>query len=64
MGKSQLLDFLARPYLESGQLIQLLPELPKQTLPLHLVYARHKHPSSIVVAYLDFCAEWIEKWKS
>lgn len=64
MGVSQLLDFLARPYLESGQLIQLLPELPKQTLPLHLVYARHKHPSSIVVAYLDFCAEWVEKWKS
>ncbi|PLR39754.1 LysR family transcriptional regulator [Chimaeribacter californicus] len=61
MGVSQLLDFLAKPYLESGLLVELLPDLPKQTLPLHLVYARHKHPSAIVMAYLDFCSEWIAK---
>lgn len=63
MGVSQLLDFAARPWLESGELIQLLPGIAKQTLPLHLIYARHKHPSAIVRAYLDFCAEWVGKLK-
>ncbi|PLR37650.1 LysR family transcriptional regulator [Chimaeribacter coloradensis] len=64
MGVSQLLDFLAKPYLESGLLVELLPDLPKQTLPLHLVYARHKHPSAIVMAYLDFCSEWVARYTS
>lgn len=63
MGVSQLLDFAARPWLESAELIQLLPGIAKQTLPLHLIYARHKHPSAIVRAYLDFCAEWVGKLK-
>lgn len=63
MGVSQLLDFAARPWLESGELIQLLPGTAKQILPLHLIYARHKHPSAIVRAYLDFCSEWVGKLK-
>lgn len=63
MGVAQLLDFSARPWLESGELIQLLPGVATQTLPLHLVYARHKHPSAIVRAYLDFCSEWAGKQK-
>lgn len=63
MGVAQLLDFSARPWLEKGDLIQLLPDLPEYLLPLHLVYARHKHPSAIVRAYLDFCVEWISRMK-
>ncbi|WP_318375984.1 LysR family transcriptional regulator [Enterobacter sp.] len=63
MGVAQLLDFSARPWLEKGELIQLLPDLPEYLLPLHLVYARHKHPSAIVRAYLDFCAEWVATLK-
>lgn len=63
MGVAQLLDFSARPWLEKGELIQLLPDLPEYLLPLHLVYARHKRPSAIVRAYLDFCAEWVAALK-
>lgn len=63
MGVAQLLDFAARPWLESGALIELLPGQAKQILPLHLIYARYKHPSAIVRAYLDFCAEWVGKLK-
>lgn len=55
----QLLDFSARPWLESGELVQLLPELPQQKITLHLVYARHKYPSTLVRAYLDYCEEWV-----
>jgi len=58
-GIAQILDFAARPWLESGELIQLLPGIATQKIPLHLVYARHKHPSALVRAYLDFCTEWV-----
>lgn len=57
----QLLDFSARPWLESGELIQLLPEITTKKIPLHLVYARHKYPSALVRAYLEFCIEWVGK---
>jgi len=61
MGVTQLPDLLARPWLENGELIAFFPETAKQVLPLHLVYARHKHPSALVRAYLDFCEEWVAK---
>jgi len=57
----QLLDFSARPWLESGELVQLLPGQTPQKITLHLVYARHKYPSTLVRAYLDFCTEWVRK---
>lgn len=60
-GIAQVLDFTARPWLESGELIQLLPGIATQKLPLHLVYARYKHPSALVRAYLEFCTEWVGK---
>ena len=60
-GVAQLLDFAARPWLQSGDLIELLPCIAKQKFPLHLVYARHKHPSTLVRAYLEFCTEWVGK---
>lgn len=61
MGVAQVLDFSVRPWLESSELIRLLPGITMQSLPLHLVYARHKHPSALVRAYLDFCLEWVGK---
>lgn len=61
MGVAQVLDFSARPWLERGELIRLLPGVTMQNFPLHLVYARHKHPSALVRAYLDFCLEWVGK---
>ncbi|WP_174847631.1 LysR family transcriptional regulator [Yersinia artesiana] len=63
MGASQLLDFSVRPWLESGELIQLIPWTTQKIIPLHLVYARQKYPSALVRAYLDFCLEWVGKMK-
>lgn len=57
----ELLDFSARPWLESGELVQLLPHQPPKKITLHQVYARHKYPSALVRAYLEFCSEWVEK---
>lgn len=55
----ELLDFSARPWLESGELVQLLPHQPQKKVTLHQVYARHKYPSALVRAYLEFCTEWV-----
>ncbi|QIT31313.1 LysR family transcriptional regulator [Raoultella terrigena] len=63
MGVTRLMDFSARPWLESGELVQLLPGIARQTMPLNLVYAHRKHPSALVRAYLDFCTEWVGKLK-
>jgi len=63
MGVAQLMDFSARPWLESGELVQLLPGVARQSMPLNLVYARRKHPSALMRTYLDFCAEWVGKLK-
>lgn len=60
-GVAQLPDFAARPWLKTGELIQLLPGIATQTIPLHLIYASHKHPSALVRAYLEFCTEWMGK---
>jgi len=57
----QLLDFSARPWIASGELVQLLPHQPPQKIVLHQVYARHKYPSALVRAYLEFCTEWVGK---
>lgn len=57
----ELLDFSASPWLESGELVQLLPHQPSKKINLHQIYARHKYPSALVRAYLEFCSEWVEK---
>lgn len=62
-GVSLLFDFLVKPDVESGKLVRLLSDYPTHSMPLHLVYVRHKHPSAITLAYLEFCAEWVSQYK-
>lgn len=52
---TELPPFLAREALADGRLQALLPELPLPLQTLHLLYPSHRHPSSIVRAYIDFC---------
>jgi DNA-binding transcriptional LysR family regulator len=53
---TELPSFLAAKHLEKGDLVELLPEHPFPDTPLHLVYRRQRHPSTIVRTYLDFCS--------
>ncbi|MBM7045680.1 LysR family transcriptional regulator [Rhizobium lusitanum] len=53
---TELPSFLAAEYLNSGDLVEVLPEHPFPQTPLHLIYRRQRHPSTIVRAYLDFCS--------
>lgn len=61
-GISLLFDFLVKPDIESGKLVRLLPTHPAHSMSLHLIYVRHKHPSAIILAYLDFCADWVRQY--
>jgi DNA-binding transcriptional LysR family regulator len=52
---TELPPFLATKAIEEGRLLALLPgyALPEQQI--HLLYPSHRHPSTIVRTYLDFC---------
>jgi DNA-binding transcriptional LysR family regulator len=52
---TELPPFLAAEAIRSGQMCLLLPDHPMPEQQINLLYPSHRHPSSIVRAYLDFC---------
>lgn len=52
---TELPPFLAADAIRAGDLVELLSRwtLPQQQI--HLLYPSHRHPSSIIRTYLDFC---------
>jgi LysR family transcriptional regulator for bpeEF and oprC len=53
--------FLARPYLESGELIEILPQLRAPSYPISVVYPGTRHLSLAVRVFADWLAEVFEK---
>jgi len=58
---TELPPFLAAGPIRDGRLVPLLPQHRLPEWPLHLVYPPHRHPSTIVRTYLDFCQGWLPK---
>lgn len=56
-GLSQTISYTAEPYLASGELVQILPEWGRPTLPVHVVYPPNRHLSAKVRAFVDWTAE-------
>ena len=56
-GITDLPDFFARPLLAEGALVEVLPDFPFPQLPLHLLYVKHRHPSSVVRVFVEFCLD-------
>ena len=54
---TELPPFLAAKAIRDGQLLTLLHEHPMPEQQINLLYPSHRHPSTIVRAYLDFCQE-------
>lgn len=52
---TELPPFLATAHLQSGKLCAVLADHPMPEQEVSLLYPSHRHPSSIVRAYLDFC---------
>jgi DNA-binding transcriptional LysR family regulator len=51
----ELPPFLAAETCAEGRLARLLPDAPLPEQQAHLLYPAHRHPSTLVRAYLDYC---------
>jgi DNA-binding transcriptional LysR family regulator len=54
---TELPPFLAAESIQSGRLVAVLPAFPLPQQQVSLLHPVHRHPSSIVRAYLDFCQQ-------
>lgn len=61
LGVAQVTSFQAQRYLESGALVQLLPEWTQSTLPIYVVYPPNRHLSAKVRAFVDWAAELFQR---
>lgn len=52
---TELPPFLARPYIQSGQLVRLLENYPLPACELNLIYPSRKQMSRLVKTFIDFC---------
>ena len=58
---TELPPFLAAGAIGEGRLIALLPRHPMPEQQIHLLYPSHRHPSTIVRSYLNFCQQHVSK---
>ncbi|MBR0869844.1 LysR family transcriptional regulator [Bradyrhizobium tropiciagri] len=56
---TELPPFLAAGPIRDKRLLQLLPQYPLPEWSLNLLYPPHRHQSTIVRAYLDFCQGYL-----
>ena len=57
LGIAQTARFNAQPYLDSGALVQVLPDWQGPSLPVHVVYPPNRHLSAKLRAFVDWAAE-------
>lgn len=58
---TELPPFLAAAPIREKRLVPLLPQYPLPEWPINLIYPPHRHPSTIVRTYLDFCQSHLPK---
>ncbi|MCE1244346.1 LysR family transcriptional regulator [Oryzomicrobium sp.] len=56
-GLIQPARFMVLPYLESGELVEVLPEWKPSPMPISVVYLQNRHLSPKVRAFVDWVAE-------
>ncbi|BET10264.1 LysR family transcriptional regulator [Pandoraea sputorum] len=60
-GTVQLARFMALPYLQSGQLVEILHQWKPPPMPISAVYPHNRHLSPKVRVFVDFIAEIFER---
>jgi DNA-binding transcriptional LysR family regulator len=58
---TELPPFLAAAPIRDRRLVPLLPRYPLPEWPINLLYPPHRHQSTIVRTYLDFCQSFLAK---
>lgn len=61
LGIGQVTSFMAQPHLDSGALVQLLPEWKQPLLPIYVVYPPNRHLSAKVRAFVDWAADLFQR---
>ncbi len=61
LGLIQLASFMVLPHLQSGQLVEVLPELKPLPMPISAVYPHNRHLSQKVRVFVDWAAELFER---
>lgn len=59
---TELPPFLGVEPIRGGQLLPVLGEYPMPEQQVSLLYPAHRHPSSIVRAYLNFCQKQLPRF--
>lgn len=54
LGVGQTFGFMARPWLETGRLVRVLPDWTRPLHPLHIVFAGSRHQSARLRAFVDW----------
>ncbi len=61
LGIGQIISWQAQSYLDSGALVQLLPDWTQPLLPVYVVYPPNRHLSAKVRAFVDWAAELFQR---
>jgi LysR family transcriptional regulator, regulator for bpeEF and oprC len=62
LGIGQTFGFMARPWLASGDLVELLPDWSRPLHPLHLVFPQSKHDSARMRVFVDWVLDVFEPY--
>jgi LysR family transcriptional regulator for bpeEF and oprC len=60
-GIVKVANYVARPYLESGQLTQVLTDWTAEQLPISVIYLQSRHLSAKVRIFVDWVSELIQQ---
>src|SRR6195256_80085 len=60
-GIVKVANYMARPYLESGQLIQVLTDWTAEQVPISVMYPKSRHLSAKVRIFVDWVSELIQQ---
>jgi LysR family transcriptional regulator, regulator for bpeEF and oprC len=61
LGIVKVATYLAKPYLDSGKLVQVLAGWTAEPLPISVLYPQHRHLSAKVRAFADWIADIFEQ---
>ncbi|MGF6768371.1 LysR family transcriptional regulator for bpeEF and oprC [Paraburkholderia sp. GAS199] len=64
LGIGQTFSFMAEPWLQSGDLVQVLPEWTRPAHPLHVVFAKSKYNSARLRVFVDWLIGIFEPFDS
>jgi LysR family transcriptional regulator for bpeEF and oprC len=61
IGIAKVASYMARPYLESGQLTQVLTDWTAEQFPISVIYPQSRHLSAKVRIFVDWVSELIQQ---